>query len=203
MSAAKFRRAARRIESSLDRAHGLACDMHCAKLASGLASARDLARDLLGLGLDVEDAVVVARDLARDIDRAARHLRALGPVPRSRGGRTGGNRHTDLNYYFNRASTRATNLARDLSLEPAAEVRKQRVGRQVVRSAAGLLAATARLLPAADRARFAEEYQSELWDLAQDGAGRIRQLQYALRQLCNARSTGSALRSPHRRSTVP
>jgi len=67
----------------------------------------------------------------------------------------------------------------------------------------GLAGIASFLLPAADRARYSEEYRSELWDLAQAGAGRIRQLQYALRQLRNALPTSSALRAPRRRSSAP
>ena len=78
----------------------------------------------------------------------------------------------------------------------------RRKARQVAPSAAGLLAAAARLLPTADRARYAQEYRSELWDLAHTGAGRIRQLRYALRQLRSAPQMGIALRSPRRRSAV-
>jgi hypothetical protein len=74
---------------------------------------------------------------------------------------------------------------------------------RVASSAADLLAAATRLLPAADRGRYAEEYQSELWDLAQCGAGRLRQLGYALRQLLRALPMGRVLRSPRRRSVAP
>jgi len=72
----------------------------------------------------------------------------------------------------------------------------------VLPSAAGLLAAAARLLPAADRARYGEEYRSELWDLARSGAGRLRQLGYALRQLRRALPAAVALRSPRRGSAA-
>jgi hypothetical protein len=72
----------------------------------------------------------------------------------------------------------------------------------VVPSAAGLLTAAARLLPAGDRARYGEEYRSELWDLARSGAGRVRQLGYALRQLRRAFPAGVALRSARRRSAA-
>jgi hypothetical protein len=75
--------------------------------------------------------------------------------------------------------------------------------RRVMPSAGRLLAAAVWVLPAADRARYADEYRSELWELAQAGAGRIRQLGYALRQLRSAASTGFALRSPRRRSAGP
>jgi hypothetical protein len=72
----------------------------------------------------------------------------------------------------------------------------------VAPSAAGLLAAAAWLLPAADRARYGEEYRSELWDLAQSGAGRLRQLGYALRQLRRALPACLALRSPRHGSAA-
>lgn len=74
--------------------------------------------------------------------------------------------------------------------------------RQVVLSAAGLLAAV-RLLPPADRARYAEEYRSELWDLAQSGAGWLRQLGYAMRQLLRILPMCCVLRSPRHRSPAP
>jgi hypothetical protein len=45
---------------------------------------------------------------------------------------------------------------------------------------------TTRLLPAADRARYAEEFRSELWDLAEIGAGRCQQVLYAASQLTRA-----------------
>lgn len=106
----------------------------------------------------------------------------------------------------------ALNLARELeanldraSLESLAsdqgnlehEIRKIEV------PAARLLAIVTQLLPAADRDRYDEEFRSELWDLAQAGAGRFRQVAYALRQLRCARLTVSALRSPRRRGAVP
>lgn len=74
--------------------------------------------------------------------------------------------------------------------------------RRVVLSVAGLLAAV-RLLPAADRARYAEEYRSELWDLARSGAGWLRQLDYAMRQLLRILPMCCVLQSPRRRSPAP
>lgn len=68
--------------------------------------------------------------------------------------------------------------------------------KRVAPPAVRLLSAVARLLPAAYRARYEEEFRAELWDLAQAGAGRLWQVAYALRQLRCARLTVSALRSP-------
>jgi hypothetical protein len=81
--------------------------------------------------------------------------------------------------------------------------RKQLRAGKVVSSGAGLLAVAVRLLPAADRAQYAQEYLCELWELAQSGVGRRGQLRYALRQLLRVLPMGFALRSPRRRSAVP
>lgn len=69
-------------------------------------------------------------------------------------------------------------------------------------AAAKLLAAATWPLPTADRARHAEEYLSELWDLAQVGAGRLGQLAYALRQVRSAPRISLALRSPRWRGAA-
>lgn len=74
---------------------------------------------------------------------------------------------------------------------------------RIVPSAARLLSYAACFLPAADRARYAQEYRSELWELAQSGVGRRGQLMYALRQLLRVLPMGFALRSPQRRSAAP
>ena len=73
----------------------------------------------------------------------------------------------------------------------------------VASSASGLLAAAAKPLPVADRARYAEEYRRELWELAQSGAGSLRQLRYALRQVLHTLPMSFALRSPRRKSAAP
>lgn len=93
-------------------------------------------------------------------------------------------------------------LGSRLAARPAGAQEQPRTKR-VARSAVRLLTAAACLLPAAGRARYAEEYRSELWELAQSGAGRLRQLRYALRQLFNVRRMGFALRSPRRRGAAP
>jgi hypothetical protein len=70
--------------------------------------------------------------------------------------------------------------------------------RRVASSAVGLVTAATRLLPAVDRARYSEEYRSELWDLAQSGVGRLGQLLYATRQFLNMARVSLVLRSPRR-----
>ena len=112
----------------------------------------------------------------------------------------------DLDTALNRADVLARTLdrayKRALGLDRA-NGSGQPGARRVAPSAASLLTTAARLLPAAHRSRYAEEYQSELWDLAQAGAGRIRQLRYALCQFRNAVPISVALRAPRRRSSVP
>ena len=75
--------------------------------------------------------------------------------------------------------------------------------KRVAPMAADMLAGAARLLPAADRARYAEEYQAELWHLATSGANRQQQLRYALRQFRGALWMRLALQSSQRRSAAP
>ncbi len=60
-----------------------------------------------------------------------------------------------------------------------------------------------RLLPVRDRARYAEEFRSELWEIAHAGGGRRAQLAYAARQVMAARQLRAGLRVPRRRGAVP
>jgi uncharacterized membrane protein len=66
-----------------------------------------------------------------------------------------------------------------------------------------LLAAAGRLLPPADRARYAGEFQSEVWELAHAGVSRRVQLVYAARQLMRAWNLRAELRAPRRRQAAP
>lgn len=61
------------------------------------------------------------------------------------------------------------------------------------------MAATAQLLPTPGRARYTAEFRSELWELAQSGAGRWAQVAYAARQLRSVWSLRAALQAPVRR----
>jgi len=71
------------------------------------------------------------------------------------------------------------------------------------KSADGLATLACLLLPSADRARYSEEFRSELWMLAQVGVGSLRQLVHALGHLRSALLLGFRLRSPRRRSAAP
>jgi hypothetical protein len=81
--------------------------------------------------------------------------------------------------------------------------RKQRGARWVAPSANRLLGAATRLLPAANQARYAEEYRSELWEIAYAGHPRRSQLRYASRQVVSSLHLRAELLSPHRRKASP
>jgi hypothetical protein len=94
--------------------------------------------------------------------------------------------------------------ARQVMFALRSEARKRRVPRnQVAALAECLVGVAARMLPASGRARFAEEFQAELWEIAYAGTGRLGQLAYAARQLRRAWGVRAELRTPHRRQVVP
>ena len=66
-----------------------------------------------------------------------------------------------------------------------------------------LVAVAARHLPAAERARYSEEFRSELAEIARAGGGRRAQLAYGARQVMSAVRLRAALRSPRQRSAAP
>ena len=161
---------------ALDRAHARALDLVG---TLDLGRARALARNLAfarARALDRDHAPVLhVRDRGRALDRALDHAHGCAVALVSA---------LDHDRTFGRS-------------------RARREAGRVAYSAARLLVGAARLLPAADRARYAEEYRSELWELARAGAGRPGQLGYALRQLHSAPRTGRALRALRRRSAAP
>jgi hypothetical protein len=65
-------------------------------------------------------------------------------------------------------------------------------------SACRLATLATRLLPAGNRARYGEEYRSELHDLAAEGAKRPQQLGYAVRLLVRAAPLRVAVLAPRR-----
>ena len=73
----------------------------------------------------------------------------------------------------------------------------------MARAAGQLAAAAARVLPTPDRARYAEEFWCELWEIAQTGGGWRPQLAYAARQVMAAGRLRAGLRIPRRRGAVP
>lgn len=198
---------ARALAKDLDRARDRAAKYLAGDLRRDICRDLDCARDhasklIADLDRDLDGARARAWDITdtlehtptRDLDRALDYtlIRALDTARDGAG---------DLR----REIQRAYELTRDLY-----RTRRSRPTKRVVPSATSLLAtaarfllaAAARLLPATDRGRYAEEYQAELWDLAQAGAGRVQQLRYALRQFRNVVSVRVALRSPRRRSSA-
>ena len=89
------------------------------------------------------------------------------------------------------------------TLALARAVRGQRGAGRVVPLAGRLLLAAARLLPAGDRARYAEEFRSEPTEIARAGAGRRGQLAYAARVVMSARRLRADQRAPRRRRAAP
>jgi hypothetical protein len=196
----------------------LASGPHC-DLAQAIAKACDLTRGLArAADTDLIYASHLAREIAREISRASDLANKVNHA------------YVGLEADLANADVHASSLVRHLAqIQDRARVRDRvfvrfevsatvsnlgRAGklvgiaaapgrRQVMPSAKRLLDAAARVLPAADRARYADEYRSELWELAHAGAGCLRQLRYALRQLRRAPSMGFTLRSPHRRSATP
>jgi hypothetical protein len=74
---------------------------------------------------------------------------------------------------------------------------------RAARLASLLAAMAARLVPAGDRPRYAEEFRSELWEITQAGADHRRQLGCAARQVLAAVHLWFVLRAPRRRSAAP
>jgi hypothetical protein len=102
-------------------------------------------------------------------------------------------RTSDLVDYLERLFARISTVRAE---ERSAEVR--------VAGVAGRLAAVAaRVLPVRDRVRYAEEFRSELWEIARAGGGRRPQLAYAARQVMAAPRLRAGLRVPRRRGAVP
>jgi hypothetical protein len=92
-------------------------------------------------------------------------------------------------------------LAHNMRVHMQVEAKVTRPARS--RSAIGLTEFAASVLPASDRERYAEEFRAELQDLAQSGAGHLRQLLYGLRQIRGIVHTRYALRSPRHKSATP
>jgi hypothetical protein len=184
-------------------ARGVGCDF-------GRDLARDLARDLIdavGLARDIDRVTPQAgapdysRDLIRNLDHARELVLILASDPA-----------IALGHASNRepASELARNFIREVAhsliSEPASEnaATVQHEAGQVAPLAGRLLAVASRLLPARDRARYADEFRSELWEIAHAVAGRRRaQLAYAARQVMSAWRLRAELRIPRRRRAGP
>jgi DNA-binding CsgD family transcriptional regulator len=85
---------------------------------------------------------------------------------------------------------------KERSVAPEARSREKAQARQPTLSGCRLSAVAAWLLPAGERARYGEEYRSELHELATAGAGRRQQLGYAVRLLVRAAPLRVAVLAP-------
>jgi hypothetical protein len=172
-------------------------------LTSDLNLARTLAdtcgREILDLGRALTRANALARDLgATGVLASDSAFSDSAPDP-----------DLDLALDLARDLARAHGLANDLALalahnlDSAHAVRKQRGAGRVTPLAGRLLAAAAHLLPAGDRARYAEEFRSELAEIARVKARRRPQLAYAARQVASAWRLRADLRAPRARKAAP
>ncbi len=196
---------------SRDRDRGVARD-----LADDLDLAEDLAFGLvryLAHDLDI--------DIARPRDLASELVLVLG---RARGRACDHGLDRDLESLRGRASDLESLLApaRDLDLDlesllaPARDRDLESLLARVGATASSggqlpvpmllagrLTAVAARLLPSAERARYGEEFRSELAEIALAGGGRRPQLAYAYRTVLSAAwQLRAALRTPRRRGAV-
>ena len=201
------------LSHDLGHARDLALDL-LRTLDSGLdrARARSVAREIerglqrsLHIDLDIDPALDHAHDIARDIVEALDHNLGLALVLA---------RGRVLVRAVRGADTLVRTMAKDPSLGAYVAIylaltrisqrrRTALTAKRVAPSASRLLAATAMLLPAVDRDRYARDFQSELWEIAHAGAGRHKQLAHAFRVAISAGHLHAELRSPRRRKTAP
>lgn len=175
--------------------------------------ARDLDRDLAhGIDLDLKRDRAsnrfdrsLASDFARGLDLARILEHDLG-FDRARALDRARDRATARADWLVRGLQRAHEKALDLhkvsrTVETAPV--QQHPAVSVALSAHRLLVAAAWLLPPADRARYAEEYRSELWEIACLNARRREQIIYALRQVTRAAPLRGAVLAPRKRRVSP
>ena len=174
---------------------------------------RDLASDL-DRALDRARTIVSDRSLASERERALVRAATYGSIRgRSIARRWALDELGDRARAFDHARTLASELKlartivstlnRDLDRARTGSAQRQHGTGRVAPSAGHLLAAAARLLPATDRARYAEEYRSELWEIARAGQPRRRQIGYAARQAASSLRLRAELRTPRRRKASP
>jgi len=170
------------LASAIDRAralaNGLASDRDRANaLAYDLANARALANDFARLGVSDTN---TASELASYYASYRASYRALA-----------------------RALAIASYAASALGIDSAPVAQGQRGAGRVAPLAGRLLDAAAHLLPAGDRARYAEEFRSELAEIARVTGRRRPQLAYAARQVASAWRLRADLRAPRARKAAP
>jgi hypothetical protein len=217
MRAARKARHAEALIDSLARAQTLARQF--AKTMSGLKIANGdtlTIQDgvILPIGQNLEYAMSLARGRDRDRIRAALNfVAALQEILDHSHSGVGSRASVDASFvgavsiqsrHLEHACDTALSCALRLDRVSSPAVVPGRHGTsRIVPSAARLLSYAARFLPVGNRARYTEEFRSELWDLAATGAGRRGQLIYAIRQAGSVLRLRLELRSPRRQGAVP
>jgi hypothetical protein len=221
------RGAARRLASDLDRASDFTGDLiHDLYLDRGRASAHALACrfarnvDLAdGLASDLDR--ILASDLNRDLDRRftrrlvrdlIRHLDLASGLAGDLDRILASDLTRDLDLASGLASDldhplaprpAAATVASPSALRPAALPAGRIRGKRQSATARRLLSAAAYVLPAEDRARYGEEFGSELAELALAGGGRLNQLGYSARVAFSSVRLRAVLGSRLRQDTLP
>jgi hypothetical protein len=188
----------------LHRAHALASDLHrhLHRDSAGHGLRRDLASELDGGRNRVRDLASTLRR-ARSLDGERRAL-PCSDLDRARTATDGlacaCDLASDLHDGLVRTLDRVNGLQRAVNRTSVAP-KEQETCRRVIRPASRLTVAAAWLLPRGDRCRYGEEWRCELAELAAAGAGRWRQLKYAVRLLSRTGSLRLALaqRKRHRK----
>jgi hypothetical protein len=176
----------------IERICDLALDLERVRdLALNLERVRDLALDLdLEHDLDIDRVRVLGLHLAhiRSSARVLEHDLDLA-------------RDLDLEHDLEHAHATTVDLATALAFARAEAVDPGGAGVPVRVSgqARRLAHAAARLLPAAERSRYAEEYAGELWGIAEAGGRRRSQVSHALSMIRGALMLRFELGRPQRR----
>lgn len=155
-------------------------------LANVYGIAGDLA-DILSDPLDIGHRLKLARARARDLHSALATAKPVRP---------------GIAEPLEFARTHARDLDRVLARAQTLVHELEIGSRPSMPLARRLLAVAAWLLPAAEQARYAEEFRYELWEIAHVGGHRSAQLAYAARQVTAARRLRAELRVPRQRGAA-
>jgi hypothetical protein len=196
---------ARKVELAFDLAFEVDLVINCAG-SSDVAPVPELARALVASLADARrlDFPYPSAALARTASTAERLADVLGQADSPGSGRGLPAAARSLSHDLVRALADHRgwdlDLVRTLPLDSDEGPGK---ATRVAPAAAGMLNAATRLLPAASRARYAEEFRSELWEIEQVGGSRAAQLAYAARQLRAVRRLRAGLRVPRHQGEMP
>ena len=162
--------------------------------------------DIRLIGLALNDVSFAAHSLAEDIAKAGKTDTVYHALRVSEALGTARHPKLRIEYELIRLRSSLYNFSQAivtvLDIQASADLLK---GQQPDRSASlatALLGAAIRLLPPANRLRYAAEFRSELADIAAAGGRRREQLAYTTRLLLTAPRLHIELRAPRRRSAL-